>query len=169
MKDVSAMENRYTKVEKLRLYSIKIEQKTKGKVVAFYIRNPDDNRVVAIFDMSMKLNPRYSNTTVAYDYGPIPELHDLTKQQADSLWENSLFQDSHQSSTTKTYGLCSTLEKSKSKNADFLIDAVFKNNKLFKYRVRCKSLRTAIQPWKFTLRASFSHHKKQSKRNHKYN
>lgn len=69
------------------------------------------------------------NPVDEFDYGPIPDLPDITKEQAQALWGPSL-KIQKTKSDERTYKL---IDRNKQV---FFLDVVFQNNRLAKYSVR---------------------------------
>lgn len=100
----------------------------------------DDEKVVAIVegkkDGSAVLNPRMVFGNMRYNYGPIPEVFELTKNQADILFGKSV----KQSSDTYSYRLSTPFPKNEKKLV--FLDLQFQNNKIQKFRIRSQSFQT---------------------------
>jgi hypothetical protein len=71
-------------------------------------------------------------------YGPIPKISEMTRQQADALWQAEPVPTS---GSEVTYKLSSFSDKPE----DVYIDVVFQNNKVDRYRLRAE--RIATQEW----------------------
>lgn len=96
-----------------------------------WVRN--GNRCVAIvrveLDDRVVLNPRGKG----FDYGPIPDLRDMTKAQADKLWLAQYQQKETGDKVTyqlSSYGNDSTV----------FLDFVFADEKIKEYRVRSQDI-----------------------------
>lgn len=102
-----------------------------------YLRRPGDTRCTAIVqiepDGSASLNPS------GFLYGPIPPLSALTLSDAEQLWGTEYEIEKSQKFRTYLFKLYHD-QSNDPKNSDVLLDIVFKNAKVFSYRLRCAEL-----------------------------
>lgn len=103
--------------------------KTVNRKLLFLLRPDEDGsrgHLSAIAEVksngSVILNPD------GFNYGPIPDLKELTPEQADQLWARN--PDKQSNSQKKTYKLLAR------NNQDVFLDLMFKNGRLQKYRIR---------------------------------
>lgn len=101
-----------------------------------WVKRPESRCCVALIRISEKgkasLNPD------GFIYGPIPKISEMTRQQADALWQAEPVPTS---GSEVTYKLSSFSDKPE----DVYIDVVFQNNKVDRYRLRAE--RIATQEW----------------------
>jgi len=112
-----------------------------------FLKRVDDGRRVAVVQIastkSLVLNPDWTRDTFngalscpTVNYGPIPKLENLSVKQADIFWgdSESLEKSSEISKTSRTYKLL--LDSSPADKQIYLLDFLFSENKLQKYRIR---------------------------------
>ncbi len=77
--------------------------------------------------------PPVLNPSQYFVYGQVPRLKELSAQEADELWGDGNYVSSNERPAV-TYRLLSTNQKNE--KTEFLLDLVFANNRVEKYRIR---------------------------------
>jgi hypothetical protein len=104
----------------------------------FWLSRPGADNCTAIV---VTLTEPILNPYAEFNYGPIPDLPDITKEQAQALWGEA---DERRTLPDKnTYKLVSKDKK------DFFLDVVFEHGLLKEYRVRSSELSSS--PWTSTF------------------
>lgn len=101
-----------------------------------WLSRPGRSNCVAVL-ADEQLNP-----SGEFDYGPIPELPDITKEQAQALWGRTV-KGPKAKSNERTYEL---IDRDK---RIFFLDVAFQNDRLVKYRVR--NSESHSPPWTSTM------------------
>jgi hypothetical protein len=103
----------------------------------FWLSRPGAANCTAIV---VTLNKPILNPYAEFNYGPIPDLPDITKEQAQALWGTVGAKTLPDKNTYKLV--------SKDRN-DFFLDVIFEHGLLKEYRVRSTELSSS--PWTSTL------------------
>lgn len=95
----------------------------------------DSKNCVAVvrFDTSgAELNPEFINKELSLDYGSIPDLKNINKEQISKLWGAMLSSKNEY----KTYQFVARPPFCKNKRSKYFIDVTFNEDRIKKYRVR---------------------------------